>query len=99
VVGDPEMKVTRIALGPGYGMPTLTADFDVVVGGEASESGGNAEYAMDASAAGRPRGMIVLGHLMSEDHGMKEIADWLRTFITDVPIEFTPAGEPFSSVT
>jgi len=99
VVGDPEMKVSRIALGPGYGMPSLTAEIDVAVGGEASESGGNAEYAMDAWAAGRPRGMIVLGHLMSEDHGMKEVADWLRTFVTEVPIDFTPAGEPFSSAT
>jgi putative NIF3 family GTP cyclohydrolase 1 type 2 len=99
VVGDPEMNVSRIALGPGYGMPNLTAEIDVAVGGEASESGGNAEYAMDASAAGRPRGMIVLGHLNSEDHGMKEVADWLRTFITEVPIEFTPAGDPFSSAT
>jgi hypothetical protein len=71
----------------------------VAIGGEASESGGNAEFAMDASAAGRPRGMIALGHLMSEDHGMKEVADWLRTFVTEVPIEFIPAGEPFSSAT
>jgi putative NIF3 family GTP cyclohydrolase 1 type 2 len=98
VVGDPEMKVSRVALGPGYGIPSLTSDVDVAIGGEASESGGNAEYAMDASAAGRPKGMIVLGHLMSEDHGMKEVADWLRTFVTEVPIDFIPAGEPFSPV-
>lgn len=98
VVGDPDMQVSRIALGPGYGMPTLTAEIDVAVGGEVSEAGGNAEYALDASAAGRPRGMIVLGHLNSEDHGMKEVADWLRTVVTEVPIEFIPAGEPFSSL-
>jgi putative NIF3 family GTP cyclohydrolase 1 type 2 len=96
VVGDPEMKVSRIALGPGYGIPNLTSDVDVAIGGEASEAGGNAEYAMDAWAAGRPKGMIVLGHLMSEDHGMKEVADWLRTFVTEVPIDFIPAGEPFT---
>jgi hypothetical protein len=35
--------------------------------GEISEAGGNAEYALDADAAGQPRGMIVLGHMMSED--------------------------------
>jgi putative NIF3 family GTP cyclohydrolase 1 type 2 len=99
VVGDPEMKVSRIALGPGYGTPPLTSEIDVVVGGETSEAGGNAEYALDASAAGQPRGMIVLGHLMSEDHGMQEVADWLRTFVPEVPIQFVPAGEPFSSAT
>jgi putative NIF3 family GTP cyclohydrolase 1 type 2 len=97
VVGDPDMKVSRILLGPGYGIPNLTAEIDVAIGGEASEAGGNAEYAMDASAAGQPKGMIVLGHLMSEDHGMQEVAEWLRTFVSDVPIEFVPAGEPFSA--
>jgi putative NIF3 family GTP cyclohydrolase 1 type 2 len=98
VVGDPEMRVSRIALGPGYGIPPLTTDIDVAIGGEASEAGGNAEYALDAAASGKPKGMIILGHLMSEDHGMQEVADWLRTFITDVPIEFVPAGEPFSRI-
>jgi putative NIF3 family GTP cyclohydrolase 1 type 2 len=99
VVGDPDMKVTRVVLGPGYGIPPLTAATDVVIGGEIGESGGNAEYALDASAAGQPRGMIVLGHLMSEDHGMQEVADWLRTFVPDVPIRFMGAGEPFSPAT
>jgi putative NIF3 family GTP cyclohydrolase 1 type 2 len=98
VVGDPEMKVTRIVLGPGYGMPPLTADVDVAVGGEISESGGNAEYALDAAAAGQPKGMIILGHMMSEDHGMQEIADWLRTFLEGIPIDFIAAGEPFTAV-
>jgi putative NIF3 family GTP cyclohydrolase 1 type 2 len=97
IVGDPGMKVTRVLLGPGYGMPALTTAVDIVVGGEISEAGGNAEYALDAAAAGQPRGMIILGHMMSEDHGMQEVAEWLRTFLTDVPVAFVPAGEPFSA--
>ena len=95
IVGDPEMKVSRVALGPGYDIPVLTASVDVSVGGEISESGSNTEYALDATAAGRPKGMIMLGHMMSEDHGMQEVAAWLRTFLSDVPIAFVPAGEPF----
>jgi hypothetical protein len=79
-------------------MPALTSAVDIVVGGEISEAGGNAEYALDAAAAGHPRGMIILGHMMSEDHGMQEVAEWLRTFLTDVPVAFVPAGEPFSRV-
>jgi len=98
IVGDPAMKVSRIVLGPGYGIPALTSTVDVSIGGEISESGGNTEYALDAAAAGHPKGMIMLGHMMSEDHGMQEVADWLRTFLSDVPIAFIPAGEPFSSV-
>jgi putative NIF3 family GTP cyclohydrolase 1 type 2 len=97
VAGDPEMKVTRIALGPGYGVPALTGSFDVAVGGEAPESGGNAEYVLDAAAAGQKKGIVLLGHMMSEDFGMKEVADWLRTFLADVAIEWIPAGEPFSA--
>ena len=96
VAGDPEMKVTRIALGPGYGVPALTTSFDVSVGGEAPESGGNAEYVEDATAIGQPKGVIVLGHMMSEDWGMREVGDWLRAFLTDVPIDWVAAGEPFS---
>ena len=92
-----KIRVTRVLLGPGYGIPTLTAAVDIVVGGEISEAGGNAEYALDAAGAGQPRGMIVLGHMMSEDHGMQEVADWLRTFLTDMPVAFVPAGEPFSA--
>jgi putative NIF3 family GTP cyclohydrolase 1 type 2 len=98
VVGNPDMKVSRVALGPGYGVPPLTADIDVAVGGEAAETAGNAEYALDAAEAGTPKGMILLGHMLSEDHGMKEVADWLRTFVSEVPVEFVPAGEPFIQI-
>jgi putative NIF3 family GTP cyclohydrolase 1 type 2 len=98
IAGDPKMKVSRVALGPGYGMPALTAGVDVSVGGEIAESGGNTEYVLDSVAAGQPKGMIMLGHMMSEDHGMREVADWLKTFLTDLPVAFIPAGEPFSRV-
>ena len=98
IVGDPDMKVSRIALGPGYGIPPLTAAVDVSIGGETAESGGNAEYALDAASAGQPKGMIILGHMMSEDHGMQEVAEWLRTFLDEIPIEYIPAGEPFAAL-
>ena len=97
VVGDPNLTVSRIILGPGWGVPNLVPDVDVSVGGEAPEAGGHAEYVLDAAAAGQPKGLIILGHMMSEDFGMKEVADWLRAFLTDVAIDWVPAGEPFSS--
>jgi putative NIF3 family GTP cyclohydrolase 1 type 2 len=96
VAGDPDMKVTRITLGPGSGVPALNDTYDVSIGGETNEAGGNAVYAADAAANGRPRGVILLGHMMSEDWGMREVADWMKTFITGVPVEWIPAGEPFS---
>jgi len=39
----------------------------------------------------------VLGHVISEENGMNECARWLKTFISEVPVEFIPAGEPFWS--
>lgn len=96
VVGEAEKTVSRVALGPGYGVPALTQGFDVAVGGETPESGGNAQYVADAAALGQAKAMIVLGHMMSEDFGMQEVAEWLRGFLKDVPIDWVPAGEPFN---
>jgi len=96
VAGDPDMQVSRVMVGPGYGVPPLSPAFDVAIGGENPESGGNAEYALDATALGQPKGVILLGHMLSEDWGMLEVADWLKTFINDVPIEWISAREPFS---
>jgi putative NIF3 family GTP cyclohydrolase 1 type 2 len=95
VAGDPDMKVTRVALGPGYGVPTLTSSIDVAVGGEAAESGGNLEYILDAAAGGQKQGVILLGHMMSEDWGMKEVAEWLRPVVPEISVEWISAGEPF----
>jgi putative NIF3 family GTP cyclohydrolase 1 type 2 len=99
VAGDPDMKVRRVALGPGYSVPALGPNVDVSIGGENSESGGIGEYALDSTALGTPKGVILLGHMMSEDWGMLEVANWLETFITDVSIEWVPTGEPFSGTT
>ena len=96
VAGEPDLVVTRIALGPGYGVPPLGPTFDVAVGGEMSESGGNLEYLADAAALGHRKGVIVLGHMLSEDYGMREVGEWLGGFLPGVPIQWVPAGEPFS---
>jgi putative NIF3 family GTP cyclohydrolase 1 type 2 len=98
VVGDPDAMVSRILVGVGSGMPRMDAETDVVIGGEGIESDGpfdNTEYARDAVALGITKGLIILGHVISEEPGMEEAANWLRTFITGVPIKFIPAGEPF----
>ncbi len=77
-------------------MPAPGDAFDVSIGGENPESGGVAEYALDAAALGKPKGVILLGHMLSEDWGMREVADWLGTFVTGVPISWISTGEPFS---
>jgi putative NIF3 family GTP cyclohydrolase 1 type 2 len=98
VIGDPQTKVSRVALSPGAGglmaAVGVLPEADVLVVGEQREWEG-VEYAQDTVAAGYKKGLIILGHAISEDPGMDECARWLKTFITEVPIEFIPAGEPF----
>jgi putative NIF3 family GTP cyclohydrolase 1 type 2 len=97
-VGDPNVRVSKILLGPGYATPRMTLEADVVIGGEQQEADGafdNVEYVMDAASLGMAKGVIMLGHVVSEEPGMEDYANWLRTFIHDIPIKFVPAGEPF----
>ena len=100
VVGDPNAKVSTAAVGMGYGMPRVSADVDVMIGGENPEAGGpldDTEYVLDAAFFGGNKGQIILGHAISEEPGMEDCANWLRTFVTEVPIQFIRAGEPFWS--
>ena len=98
LMGDPATKITKVGYMPGYGqlpaMMRVMADADLVFTGEQREWEG-IYYAHDAIAAGRPKGVIVMGHAVSEEPGMKVCADWLKTFITEVPVELIAAGEPF----
>ena len=98
VVGDPLAKVSKAQIGVGYGMPRAAGDVDVVMSGEAQETDGaidNTEYVMDAATLGIPKGQIILGHAISEEPGMADCAEWLRTFITEVPVKLVRAGEPY----
>ncbi len=97
VIGDPSLRVHTAAANWGYAgslAPFARPDLDVLVIGETREWE-LVEYAADAVTSGRKRGLIILGHIPSEQAGMKYCADWLKTFITEVPVEFIPAAEPF----
>jgi putative NIF3 family GTP cyclohydrolase 1 type 2 len=104
VVGDPRTRVSRAAFNPGStGLNQVIRSFsgsgvDVFVCGEPREWDA-VEYARDSIAAGKKKGLIILGHDMSEEDGMEECARWLKGFITEVPVEFMPAGEAFWSPT
>jgi putative NIF3 family GTP cyclohydrolase 1 type 2 len=100
VVGKPAMPVRRVAASWGAAdrMTTIPLfarpDVDVLVVGEAREWE-LVEYAQDSITAGNQKALIVLGHVVSEQGGMKYCTEWLKSFVTDVPIEFVPAREPF----
>lgn len=100
VIGIPSSTVSKVALTHGL---LLVADaerilagpeVDVVVAGDAVEWEA-APYFQDLVTAGRVKGLILLGDEASEEPGSGEIAAWLKGFVTDVPVEWIPSGEPF----
>ena len=96
VVGDPNAKVRRVAIGAGMATPQNNSpEIDVVIGGEQREVDGaqdSPEYTMDAATLGIPKGWIILGHNMSEESGMQEMAAWLRPIIPEVKVVHVRAG-------
>lgn len=100
VVGDPAMPVNRVAASWGNvslnpGIPLLSQpNVDVLVLGETHEWE-LVEYAQDMATSGKKKALIILGHVMSEQAGMKYCAEWLRSFVTEVPVEFIPTPEPY----
>jgi putative NIF3 family GTP cyclohydrolase 1 type 2 len=100
VVGNPEMRVTKLALSPGSaGFQREThalemENVEVLLVGETREWE-TVEYAADALSEGRKKALIVIGHVPSEQAGMEECARWLKTFVKDVPIEFVATKQPF----
>jgi putative NIF3 family GTP cyclohydrolase 1 type 2 len=99
VVGDPNAEVSRIQLGVGYATPSINSpDVDVVVSGEQQESDGfldSPAYVLDAMQLGIPKGWIMLGHSISEEQGMLEMAQWIKSFTPEVPVQLVRTGEPF----
>lgn len=53
------------------------------------------EYVADAATEHRPKALIILGHIPSEQAGMEECTRWLKTFIHGIPIQFVATREPF----
>jgi len=100
VVGNPEMKVTKIALSPGaagFVRETHALELDnveVLLVGETREWE-TVEYAADAVTEGKKKALIVIGHIPSEQAGMEECSRWLKTFVKDVPVTFVAARQPF----
>ncbi len=100
VIGNPDAKVSTVGLSPGFGGFEANRSLfqqngvEVLIIGEAHEWE-TGEYAADAVAADLKKGLIVLGHIPSEQAGMETFTRWLKKFIKNVPIEFVPAKEPF----
>jgi putative NIF3 family GTP cyclohydrolase 1 type 2 len=100
VIGDPKMKVSKVAMSPGAaGFQTQSHflernEVQVLMVGESAEWE-TVEYAADAVTQKRDKALIVIGHIPSEQPGMEECTRWLKGFEKDVRIEFVAAKQPF----
>lgn len=100
VIGDPDLVIDKTAFlagAPGsmtHIRPLQQQDINLIVIGEAREWE-TVEYVRDASQAGMPKAVIILGHVISEEAGMEYCASWMQSFIEGIPIHFISAGDPF----
>jgi putative NIF3 family GTP cyclohydrolase 1 type 2 len=100
IVGNPDMPIALVAMSPGAAgfarqAAALESDgVDVLLAGESHEWE-TVEYAADAVSQGRRKALILIGHVPSEQAGMQDCAQWLKTFIKGVPIEFVATQQPF----
>ncbi len=103
VIGDKDLLFRRVGFAPGA-MPGrdqiatfARQDLDVLVCGEVREWE-TSEYVRDAVAQGGKKALIVLGHAVSEEAGMKWLAGWLSARLGGMVVTHLPAGEPFRVV-
>jgi hypothetical protein len=66
----------------------------VIVTGEVQEWE-SATYAQDVAFAGVKKGFISIGRVNNEATGMQVCADWLKTIVTEVPVLYIAAGDPY----
>jgi putative NIF3 family GTP cyclohydrolase 1 type 2 len=102
VLGDPALPVRHVETSWGFcgregGIKIFSQPgTDVLICGETREWE-LVEYCQDSIQSGQKKALIVVGHVLSEQGGMMLCADWLRGFVTEVPVEFVAAREPFWS--
>jgi putative NIF3 family GTP cyclohydrolase 1 type 2 len=100
VIGDPRLPIKQAFASWGYvsRMPGIAQfrqpDLNLFIGGETREWE-LVEYAQDSVSKGDKKVLILVGHVASEQAGMKFCAEWLRSFVSEVPIQFVTTAEPF----
>ena len=98
VVGDPQIRVQRVGMLPGttpiQAALKMLPHVDVIVAGEVREWE-SVEYARDKVFSGEKKGLILVGRVVSEEPGMEVCANWLKTFVSEVPVRHISAGDPY----
>ncbi len=96
VMGDPALRVTRVGRG-GHNLGNNLAMMprvDILLVSEAREWD-SIEFVRDTILSGQKKGMVLISHEAGEEAGMDECAKWMRTFVSEVPIQFIDSHDPF----
>ncbi len=98
VVGDPRLRVRKVALLPGStpieaSIAALPA-VDAIIAGEVREWE-SVEYVRDTDDLGGKKALILTGRIVSEDPGMDLCAQWLRKIVPEVASSWISAGDPY----
>jgi putative NIF3 family GTP cyclohydrolase 1 type 2 len=100
VVGEPETRVSIAAVAPGISLLVDLERYvaepgvDLVIMGEPIWENEGTSYFFDVVASGQKKGLVILGQEVSSEPGCDEMAAWLKSFISEVPIEWISTGEP-----
>jgi putative NIF3 family GTP cyclohydrolase 1 type 2 len=101
-VGNSQQVCRKVALRVGADdweihVQALRQDVDVLIVGEIHEWE-TSEYIRDALSFGMKKGLIITGHVSSEEPGMAYLVEWLKPRFPSVPVTHIPAGSPFKSL-
>ena len=98
LVGDPKMKVRRVFVSPGTTtLPATMAALqraDAVLAGEPREWEA-VPYVLDSAVAGQPKGMVIVGRVVSEDPGRGACADWVKSLFPEIPTAHLTTADPY----
>ncbi len=100
-IGDLSQKCSRVALMPGASGGTSQIGTvrnekpDVLVCGEINEWE-TAEYIRDMRQMGSQTSLILLGHSVSEEPGLKWLVNWLQPQVPGIKIIHIPSNDPFA---
>ena len=103
IVGDLKMRFTNVALSVGAPGSQRHINYlnskstELLIAGEGQEWE-TYQYVLDASMMGMKKAAIFTGHIPSEEAGMEYCAQWLKTFITDVPVIYIETGSAYQPV-
>ncbi|NQU51943.1 MAG: Nif3-like dinuclear metal center hexameric protein, partial [Bacteroidetes bacterium] len=103
IIGNPDFKFTKMGLavgapgGSSHIRLLRSPEVEVLVAGEAPEWE-TYLYANDAVSQGKNKAVIFLGHIKSEEAGMEYCAQWLQTFIKEIPIHFIENNSNFTDL-